>query len=154
MSATRWCDIGCPETVRAYALEKLAESGERERIARRHAEYHLGLFERAEAEAETRPMAEWLAEYRPRIDNLRAALDWAFSPAGDISIGVALTAASVPLWVDLSMMAECRRHIERALARMDSVADLRSAAGNASAGGVGHVAELYHQPRRQGRKPP
>jgi predicted ATPase/DNA-binding winged helix-turn-helix (wHTH) protein len=113
-----------PETIRAYALQKLAESGEREQIARRHAEYHLGLFERAEAEAETRPMAEWLALYRPRIDNLRAALDWVFSPGGNAAIGVALTAASVPLWVDLSMMAECRRHIERALARLDSVADL------------------------------
>ena len=125
-----WVDVGdlalryrLSETVRAYALQKLAESGEREQIARRHAEYHLGLFERAEAEAETRPMDEWLAEYRPRIENLRAALDWAFSPGGDASIGVALTAASVPLWVDLSMMTECRRHIERALARLTSVAD-------------------------------
>ena len=113
-----------PETIRAYALQKLIESGEREQIARRHAEYHLGLFERAEAEAETRPMAEWLAEYRPRIDNLRAALDWAFSPGGNAAIGVALTAASVPLWVDLSMMAECRRHVERAIARLDLVAEL------------------------------
>ncbi len=126
-----WADVGdlalryrLLETVRAYALEKLGESGEREQIAGRHAEYYLGLFERAEAEAETRPMDEWLAEYRPRIDNLRAALDWAFSPSGDASIGVALTAASVPLWIDLSMMAECRRHIERALARLTSVAEL------------------------------
>ena len=113
-----------PETIRAYALQRLIESGEREQIARRHAEYHLGLFERAEAEAETRPMAEWLAEYRPRIDNLRAALDWAFSPGGNAAIGVALTAASVPLWVDLSMMAECRRHVERAIARLDLVSEL------------------------------
>ena len=113
-----------PETIRAYALQRLMESGEREQIARRHAEYHLGLFERAEAEAETRPMAEWLAEYRPRIDNLRAALDWAFSPGGNAAIGVALTAASVPLWVDLSMMAECRRHVERAIARLDLVSEL------------------------------
>ena len=113
-----------PETIRAYALQKLVESGEREQIARRHAEYHLGLFERAEAEAETRPMAEWLAEYRFRMDNLRAALDWAFSPNGDAPIGVALTKASVPLWVDLSMMAECRRHVERALASLALVANL------------------------------
>ena len=111
------------ETIRTYALEKLAESGEREEVARRHAEYHRGLFAQADAEAEARPMAEWLAEYRPRIDNLRAALEWAFSPSGDASIGVALTAASVPLWVNLSMMAECRRHIERALGHLNSVAD-------------------------------
>ena len=54
-----------------------------------------------DGEAEARPMAEWLALYRPRIDNLRAALDWAFSPGGDAAIGVALTAAAVPLWMHL-----------------------------------------------------
>jgi predicted ATPase len=108
-----------PETIRAYALQTLVESGEREQIARRHAKYHLGLFERAEAEAETRPMTEWLTEYRPRIDNLRAALDWAFSPGGDVLTGVALTAAAVPLWVRLSLMEECRRRVERALSAVE-----------------------------------
>ena len=37
------------DTTRAYAIEKLDASGERERIARRHAEYYRNLFERAEA---------------------------------------------------------------------------------------------------------
>jgi predicted ATPase len=39
------------ETTRAYALERLAESGEWEAVARRHAEYYRNLFERAEGEA-------------------------------------------------------------------------------------------------------
>ena len=43
------------DTMRAYGLEKLAESGEREWLARRHAEHYRDLFERAEAEWETRP---------------------------------------------------------------------------------------------------
>src|ERR1700730_15661792 len=43
------------------------------------------------------------------------ALDWAFSPHGDTSIGVALTVASVPLWLQLSLMEECHRYVERAL---------------------------------------
>ena len=71
------------DTTRAYAIEKLDESGERERIARRHAEYYRDLFERAEGEAAARPTGEWLADYAREIDNLRAALDWAFSPGGD-----------------------------------------------------------------------
>jgi predicted ATPase/DNA-binding winged helix-turn-helix (wHTH) protein len=103
------------DTTRAYAFEKLGESGERERLARRHAEYYRDLFERAEAEWETRPTAEWLAEYGPRIDNLRAALDWVFSPDGEASIAVALTAAAVPLWMHLSLLDECRTRVERAL---------------------------------------
>jgi tetratricopeptide (TPR) repeat protein len=64
----------------------------------------------------TRPTDEWLADYVPRIDNLRAALDWAFSPGGDVSIGVALTAAAVPLWMHLSLLDECRSRAEQALA--------------------------------------
>jgi predicted ATPase/DNA-binding winged helix-turn-helix (wHTH) protein len=106
------------ETTRAYALEKLVQSGGFDTVARRHASLYLDLFERAEAEAETRPTLEWLADYGPQIDNLRAALDWAFSPSGDTSIGVALTVAAVPLWVHLSPAEECRGRVERALDAM------------------------------------
>jgi predicted ATPase/DNA-binding winged helix-turn-helix (wHTH) protein len=104
------------ETTRDYALEKLVQGGEFEAVARRHARRYLELFEGAEAEAETRPTDEWLADYVPRIDNLRAALDWAFSPNGDASIGVGLTAAAIRLWMHLSLMEECRGRVERALA--------------------------------------
>jgi predicted ATPase len=104
------------DTTRAYAVEKLGYSGESERIARRHAEYHRDFFELAETEWEGRPAAELLADYGRQIDNLRAALDWAFSPGGDAAIGVALTAAAVPLWAHLSLLDECRTRVERALA--------------------------------------
>jgi predicted ATPase/DNA-binding winged helix-turn-helix (wHTH) protein len=104
------------ETTRAYSLEKLVQAGELDAVARRHARRQLDLFESAEAEAETRPTDEWLADYVPRIDELRAALDWSFSPGGDASIGVALTAAAVPLWMHLSLMEECSARVERALA--------------------------------------
>ena len=59
--------------------------------------------------------AEWLADYAREIDNLRAALDWAFSPGGDGSIGVALTAAAGPLWMRLSLIEECRSRTKQAL---------------------------------------
>src|SRR6202011_2925303 len=98
-------------TTRAYALEKLGESGELEAVARRHAEYYRDLFERAETETEVRPATEWLADYGRQIDNLRAALDWAFSPGGDASIGTALTAAAVPVWMHLSLMEACRGRV-------------------------------------------
>jgi predicted ATPase/DNA-binding winged helix-turn-helix (wHTH) protein len=104
------------DTTRAYALEKLKDSGEREPLLRRHAEYYRDLFERAGVEWETRPTVEWLDNYVWSIDNLRAALDWAFSPGGDASVGVTLTASAVPLWMHLSLIEECRNRVERALA--------------------------------------
>ena len=52
------------------------------------------------------------------IDNLRAALDWAFSPKGDLETGIALTIGVVPLWVRQSLLAECRGRVEQALATL------------------------------------
>ena len=107
------------ETTRAYAVEKLTESGESQPVARRHAEYYRDLLERAEAEWEIRPTAEWLGAYARHTDNMRAALDWAFSSSGDAAVGVALTAAAVPLWFQQSLMLECRGRVERALASLE-----------------------------------
>ena len=103
------------ETTRAYAREKLIECAEFDHVARRHAEYLRDLFEHAEAELETRPTAEWLSAYRPHIDDLRAALDWARSPSGDVGVGVTLAAAAVPLWTQLSLLTECRVRVEQAV---------------------------------------
>ena len=104
------------ETTRAYALEKLAESAEIDALARRHAEYYRDLFARAETEWQTRPTVDWLAAYGRELDNVRAALDWAFSPHGDPLVGVALTTSAAPLWFQLSLVDECRSRVERALA--------------------------------------
>ena len=104
------------DTTRAFAREKLVESSERDLLFRRHAEHYRDVFERAEIESETRPTVEWLGDHVRKIDDLRAALDWAFSPSGDAAIGVALTAAAVPLWMHLSLLMECHRRLEQALA--------------------------------------
>jgi predicted ATPase/DNA-binding winged helix-turn-helix (wHTH) protein len=138
------------DTTRAYALRKLGESGEREQIARRHAEFYRELFERAEAEWQVRSTAEWLGEFGWRIDNVRAALDWAFSPDGDGMLGIALTSAAIPLWMHLSLLDECGTHVERALAVLAAAANedprremkLRTALGVSLAYTGGAVSEI------------
>jgi predicted ATPase/DNA-binding winged helix-turn-helix (wHTH) protein len=102
------------DTMRAFAIKKLAASGERERIAHAHAEYYRSLFERAENEVAVRSRSKWLADYVREIDNLRAALDWAFSH-GDTTIAALLTAAAVPLWIQLSLLEECRSRAQQAI---------------------------------------
>jgi predicted ATPase len=106
------------DTTRAYAFEKLAQSGELDAVARLHAEFYRDLLERAEAEREARPTAQWLADYGWRLDNVRSALSWAFSSNGNASIGVQLTAAAVSLWMHLSLMEECHSRAEQALASL------------------------------------
>jgi predicted ATPase/DNA-binding winged helix-turn-helix (wHTH) protein len=111
------------EITRAYGVERLAESDETLQVARRHAVYYREIFERAEAEWEERPAAEWLDDHAVHIDNLRAALDWSFSDAGERTIAVALTATAVPLWFQLSLVDECLSRVGQALAALDVLPD-------------------------------
>jgi predicted ATPase/DNA-binding winged helix-turn-helix (wHTH) protein len=106
------------ETIRAYALDKLAESDEAKQVARRHAEFFRGLF----APATESPFVGFhdLPRYVRDIDNMRAALDWAFSRGAEkVDIGVGLAVASVPVLLAMSMLPECRRWSERALLALD-----------------------------------
>jgi len=103
------------ETTRAYALEKLAESREVELAARRQAVFLRDLFTPAAPMSQSPPTSERMAHYGVEIDNVRTALDWAFSSDGDTMLGTTLTAAYVPVWIHLSLMVECRERSERAL---------------------------------------
>lgn len=102
------------DTTRTYALGKLSELGENGPFARRHAEHFRDFFERAGADNST-PLPEWLNTYGGELDNVRAALDWAFAPDGDARLGIALTGTAVALWVRLSLFAECRERCRTAL---------------------------------------
>lgn len=103
------------DTTRSYALQKLIESDELGALRQRHAGHLRDLAARAEADWESRPTAEWLAYYGPKVDDIRSALSWAFTESRDTAIGVALTVAAIPFWEHLSLVEECRASVERAL---------------------------------------
>jgi predicted ATPase len=103
------------DSMRAYAQQKLEQSGEDAALLRRHVQHHLTLFRRAEAESENRLPEDWLADYAGYIVDVRAALNWAFSDGGDADLGAALTAMSVRFSIHLSLVDECRRRKDRAL---------------------------------------
>jgi predicted ATPase/DNA-binding winged helix-turn-helix (wHTH) protein len=103
------------ETIRAYALEKLAETGEINIAARRHAEFFRDLIVPVGTNEVLRLSMDDVARYGREIDNVRAALDWSFSSGGDAVIGVFLTAAFAPVWLHLSLVVECRERAERAV---------------------------------------
>jgi predicted ATPase/DNA-binding winged helix-turn-helix (wHTH) protein len=103
------------ETIRAYALEKLVASDEAERTARRHAEFFRDLIAAPAPEAQVKSGIRDITHRGRELDNVRAALDWAFSPLGDPVLGIVLTAAYAPVWMQLSLVVECRERIGRAL---------------------------------------
>ena len=112
-SPARWRLL---ETIRAYALEELIRNGEYPDAARRHAEYFRDLVCPVAAEPTTWLNRDDVARCGRELDNVRAALDWAFSSDGDTEIGARLTAAFAPIWQSLSLVGECRDRIERMLA--------------------------------------
>jgi predicted ATPase len=68
------------ETMREYALEKLAERGEVEETRQRHAQYFMALMERAKGDIYSANQVYWLAWFDAEHDNLRAALRWCWKP--------------------------------------------------------------------------
>lgn len=82
------------QTVQQYAMEKLAESGERETILARHRDHYAALFD-----AGVTAGYEWgIEQAELEIDNLRAAFTWS-RDRGDIDLAAGLASSLLPLWI-------------------------------------------------------
>jgi predicted ATPase/DNA-binding winged helix-turn-helix (wHTH) protein len=107
------------DTTRIYAAEKLAAGNGTDAAMARLAAYLQMRFARAEQELYSAAMADWSEDFSSHMANLRAALDWAFSPTGDPLLGVRLTVASLPLFFRLSLLDECLVAVTRAIAYLE-----------------------------------
>jgi predicted ATPase/DNA-binding CsgD family transcriptional regulator len=99
------------EMVRQYGREKLEESGEAERIRKRHARHYLDLAEETE-------LASGGMESRLELehDNLRTALSWSLG-AGHTVLALKLAAALWSFWYTHGYLSEGRRSLEAAISR-------------------------------------
>ena len=107
------------ETTRQYAAEKLVESGETGRT-RLMAQHVLALFTQAEQAWPTMPTEKFLGTYGPDIDNLRAAIDWAFGPGNDPGLGLALVANAGRIAEEMSLQTDLARWTGAALPHLES----------------------------------
>jgi predicted ATPase len=109
------------ETTRTFAQAKLAERHEANSIARRHAKFFSEFLQHDQL-VQSRFGEHDLSGYAMHIGNVRAALQWAFSDGGNVSVGVELATWAAPLFIGLSLLEECDRWSERALACLDGSA--------------------------------
>jgi non-specific serine/threonine protein kinase len=105
------------ESMRQYARQKLVEANERPRAAALHADVYTELAERLEREYEDVPYGEWLTRAEAELENVRAALSWAFSGDGDPLLGQRLAATLYRVF-GVFAAAEARRWIETAQSRV------------------------------------
>jgi predicted ATPase/DNA-binding winged helix-turn-helix (wHTH) protein len=103
------------DTTLAFASRRLAMSDEENHCRRRHALYFCDLLK----QGASMELPERLGALGDEVDNLRAALNWAFSVEGDAKIGVELAAASAGAWMAMALLTECREWMAKAISRLD-----------------------------------
>jgi predicted ATPase/DNA-binding winged helix-turn-helix (wHTH) protein len=116
------------ETTRAYALERLDESGETQTVAHGHAKYFASLLH---GEGRTISPVEGDCESTLSshlLGNVREALEWCFggneanpaepgtrSSSCDPTLGIGLAAGAMPILMGLSLLNECQKWSAMAL---------------------------------------
>ncbi len=111
-------------TTRTYAADKLARGGEGRRLAVAHATHFRDVLTRGVPQRDEMPIVDWLRRYGRMMDDVRAGLEWAFSPDGDVLLGIQLTAAAFDLANELGLVDEFRGRVDIA---MEAVATLQPA---------------------------
>ncbi len=103
------------ETVAAYALERLADSGEAEAARWRHARYYTDYAEESRTRLRGRRQREYLVRLDIETANLHTTLGWAVSQ-DDAELALRLTGALGWYWFLRGRYHEARRSLAQALA--------------------------------------
>ncbi|NMB90938.1 MAG: tetratricopeptide repeat protein, partial [Chloroflexi bacterium] len=109
--------FGMLETIRAYALEKLAEIGELAPLQERHGRYFSGVLLQQAGEQLYSPRAlYWLNWIEREIDNVRATLDWSLTVADGAELDAGLAWSLLWFWYRRGYLSEGRRWTGHVLA--------------------------------------
>ena len=106
------------ETVRQYALEKLAESGEADAVRSRHRDHYNAIAALLDAPART-DHEQRLEQAEAEMDNLRAAFVWSLE-TGDVGRSLELATSLQPLWFTRGRIREGLAWFDAALTGGDT----------------------------------
>jgi predicted ATPase/DNA-binding winged helix-turn-helix (wHTH) protein len=120
------------DTTRDYAREIGIDAADATDLSIRHATYFRRWLEQSGKEWSTSSSGIERASHFAAINNVRAALEWCFSPKGNAEVGVNLAAAAVQVFLAMSLLPECHRWSQHALLALDKT-------------GAGGLTEMYLQ---------
>lgn len=117
------------DTTRHYGIEQLDLAGEGQTTRGFHAQYLLQHLNDSAKGWEGNALWPWLETYSRSIDDVRAALAWAYSDLGKLTLAIEIQIKSAVLWFHLSLAKDYLRLTRVALAAItdsDVSADLRA----------------------------
>jgi tetratricopeptide (TPR) repeat protein len=106
--------FGMLETIREFASERLAQSGDEDDLRRRHAEWVLSFAVEAEPHLVGEDQVLWLNRAEREHDNVRTALQWALDH-GEADVGLRIGAPLWRFWQQRGHLREGRRWMESLL---------------------------------------
>ncbi|MBK9623959.1 MAG: winged helix-turn-helix domain-containing protein [Rhodocyclaceae bacterium] len=112
------------EIARAYAQERLAESGETDAITQRTSTYFQFAFQACFDDWTQLSDADFEARYAPDLENLQTIVEWSFAPNSDARGGMTLVGLSGALWIGRLVVAEAERWLASAFAAIDETTPL------------------------------
>ena len=121
------------ETVRDYALHKLADSPDAPSIRDRHLSYFVDFIDRAAVGLESGANVDWADRVERDHDNVRAAIEWAIE-SGQTDAALRFCGAMFSFWFERRHLLEGRRRAEAILALPDGDPALRAHALTSAAG--------------------
>lgn len=109
---------------REFALAQM-DPQEVRAARRRHAVHQLRRLAEEEARHSDEDRAVGISVYGAMIEDIRAALDWALGPDGDVALAAQLIAESTVAWYQLSLSWEGKERADRVLSRVVELSDPR-----------------------------
>jgi predicted ATPase/DNA-binding XRE family transcriptional regulator len=103
------------EPIRQYALERLLDRDDASDVRRRHSAWFGALAEYADLELWGPDQVVWLERMAAELGNLRAALEWSATGAGDAEMGLRLASALWWFWSRAGHVKEGYAYLSRML---------------------------------------
>jgi len=104
------------ETIRDYAHEKLAQSGELPSIAALHCNHYFAMTKTASRGLRSAEQAEWVWRVETELDNIRSAMTLALAAGVDPIISVKIAVAMQGFWILRGYSTEGRKLVAQSLA--------------------------------------
>ncbi|HVW44532.1 MAG TPA: LuxR C-terminal-related transcriptional regulator [Amycolatopsis sp.] len=114
------------EVVRQFGAARLADSGEKAELLARHCDYFRRHALRAYSDYCSERDIEWFTETFQELANIRAALEFSLSPAGDAHLALQISAAMTPFWEHERFLLEGYGWLRQSLERNNSASPERA----------------------------